>query len=145
MTAPLPLPVKKLRKKLREGWSLFRELFGDFGVDIYDLEMENYNYFLDHVKSLAKLISGLEELSPLADDALEVATQMSEQEFYDFKRALARERGLSERDETGTTLSPAYMRLVLPDRFLTALLIASEANVALGVALIRLIEHEFGE
>ncbi len=108
---------------------------------MYDLESCDYTRFLDEVRTRDKLIKGLCSLSPFADDALDAVVSMNETEFISFKLALARERGLSERRETGTAVDPAHMCILVPEWFIRALPIAQEFNAALGVALLRLMEH----
>lgn len=121
-------------------WQVSDRLFGDPGCDIHDFEMGNYLYFLDNVKSLADLIEGLFVLSPLADDALEVAEQMNESDFYDFKIALAHERGICQRGEMDSIFPARYMPLLIPKQFVWGNFLADKFEVPLGTALIRIIE-----
>ena len=101
---------ERLELKLEDyGWSVSRDLFGDTGADINDFEIYNYTHFLDNVKSQKDLLEGLRQLSPLADDALEVAEQMNHQDFYEFKTALAYERKQEDRK-----MHKRYLALVIP-------------------------------
>jgi len=122
------------------------ELFGkDAGAgigDILDFEMEDYRYLLDNVKSLKDLIAGLAKLSPLADDALDIAENMTSLEFSTFKLALIKEREMAAEDYGESCMPKKFMPLLLPERFIDAILIAKQAGVAMGVALIRLMEIE---
>lgn len=133
-------PRMTLQKRIGE-WELSYRLFGNIGYNIYDFEMGNYVYFLDNIKSLADLIEGLFVLSPLADDALEVAEQMNENDFYDFKIALARERGICQRGGEIDSIFPTrYMPLLIPEQFVLGNSLADKFEVSLGTALIRVIE-----
>ena len=130
--------LSKLRAKLMgTPRGVSRELFGDVGCDINDFELFNYVYFLDNVKSLRDLLKGLEELSPLADDALEVAKLMTEQDFWNFKRTLVYERKQKE-----SRMLQKFFHLLIPDRFLAGQQIAKKARVPLGAVLIRIMEWE---
>ena len=122
-------------------WKVSPELFGDVGVNIYDFQAHNYVYFLDHVTSKEELIRGLRELSPLADDALDVAEKMDDRAFARFKHALKRERSPVYGD--GRNSMPLrYGVLLLPRRFLEALPLTEEYDVSLGVVLIRIMEKQ---
>ncbi len=126
---------------LEYGWGVSPELFGDVGVNIYDFQAHNYVYFLDHVTSKEELIRGLRELSPLADDALDVAEKMDDRAFARFKHALKRERSPVYGD--GRNSMPLrYGVLLLPRRFLEALPLTEEYDVSLGVVLIRIMEKQ---
>jgi len=127
----------KLEEKLCEGWSLPTELFGDMGADIYNFEVDNYTFFLDNVKSLNQLVEGLQNLSPLADDALSIAKKMKEQDFLIFKKVLQYERKMED-----SRLPNKYLSLVIPQKFILANSLAEEYKVPLGAALIRVIELE---
>ncbi len=130
--------LSKLRAKLRKSYDWpSRELFGNRGCDINDFELFNYTYFLDNVKSLEDLLKGLEELSPFADDALEVAELMTERDFCDFKLALVHER---KREES--YMPERFFCLLIPDRIFAAQPIAEMFKVPLGAALIRIVEIE---
>ncbi|MBI2033958.1 MAG: hypothetical protein HYT13_02575 [Candidatus Liptonbacteria bacterium] len=113
-------------------WVLSCELFGE-GLDVDDFQEDNYTYFLDHVTSKEELVRGLRELSPLLDDALDVAEQMDDKAFTEFKLALKRERD---------DMPSRYLVLLIPKRFLEAMLIAKEFKVCLGVCMIRIMEDE---
>jgi hypothetical protein len=123
-------------------WDLPGRLFKDPGADINDFEIHCYNRFLDDVRSRSDLVEGLEALSPFADDALDIALRMSEEEFIGFKLALAHERGIASREEFGTQLKPRYFQLVVPTLFAEATLVAEEWAVPLGVVLIRLMDRK---
>lgn len=128
-----------------EGWTLSGQLFGNTRYcDIHDFEEEDYIYFLDHVRSRDDLLTGLCELSPFADDALDIAERMNDQDFYRFKLALACERGRARREEgAGESVLPKkYGKVVLPTSFLKAHFLAEKFAVSLGVALIRMFELE---
>ena len=127
----------KLEEKLCEEWVLPIELFGDMGADIYNFEVDNYTFFLDNVKSLNQLLEGLQDLSPLADDALNIVEKMKEQDFLIFKEALQYERKMED-----SRLPNKYHPLVIPQKFILATLLAKEYEVPLGAALIRMMEVE---
>ncbi len=127
----------KLEERLYEEWVLPTELFGDMGVDIYNFEVDNYTFFLDNVKSLNQLVEGLQNLSPLADDALSIAKKMKEQDFLIFKKVLQYERKMED-----SRLPNKYLSLVIPQKFILANPLAEEYKVPLGAALIRMIELE---
>lgn len=132
-------PRMTLQKRIGE-WELSYRLFGNIGYNIYDFEMGNYVYFLDNVKSLADLIEGFIQLSPLANDALEVAEQMNENDFYDFKIDLAHERSICQRYEMDSIFPARYIPLLIPEQFVLGSLLADKFIVPLGTALIRIIE-----
>jgi len=116
-------------------WILSERLFGGM-TEINDFEASHYNYFLDHVSSLNELITGLQELSPLADNALSIAENMNEREFQRFKSALKKERNR----EFTSALPKKFGPLLLPNNFISATMLAEKYEVALGVALIQLAE-----
>ena len=119
-----------------DDWILSEHLFGDGMIDINDFESNNYNYFLDHVASLDELIAGLQQLSPLADDALSVAENMNERKFQRFKSALKAERDCKSRSAFPKKLGS----LILPINFIQATVLTEIYEVSLGVALIKLDE-----
>ena len=129
----------KLKTRLEDifSWRLSCDLFGDVGVIINDFEKDNYIYFLDNVKSLEDLLEGLRQLSPLADDALEVAENMNHQNFYKFKIAL-----IYERRQEDSKMPDRYLALVIPRWFMYALPWAEKYGVPLGNVTIRLMELE---
>lgn len=150
----------KLRKRLRRpafrDWDVRRrELFGQNSVadlssdesctpgDMYCFTLWHYTHFLDEVKSIADLIEGLFQLSPFADDALEVALGMSESDFIEFKLELVQGRKAA-REGGESVMLERYYALLLPNRFPMAIVLADKARVSLGVALIRLMETELG-
>jgi len=138
--------ASKLAEIPEEGccpWSLSYDLFGDFGIDIYDFNMNDYNFFLDNVSSLEDLLKGLEQLSPLADDALEIAKQMANPDFYKFKKALQYERQHYKRQEKVSKMPSRYYALLIPNWFVYALPIADKCKIPLGGALIRCIESDY--
>ncbi len=127
------------------GWHLPKEAFGDMGPinvnDMIDFEMKDYVYFLDHVATRADLIAGLALLSPFADDALSRAEVMSDDEFVEFKKLLPAERQSSLSD--GANILPErYLVLVLPERFLAALMLNERAGCSLGMTMLRIMEYE---
>ncbi len=122
-------------------WELSEALFGDAGGNFYDFEAFNYTYFIDHVRTQEELIHGLGELSPMADDALDLSMGLTEQEFRDFKIALAHERRVAHEDGD-STFPRQYDELLLPQRFIEALIIVEKFEMPLGAALIRLLQHE---
>ena len=144
------LPKGKKRYTLRERldveggtccWKLSPILFGEEVRDITDFMSYNYVFFLDHVASREELVRGLRELSPLADDALDIAEHISDQDFIKFKLALRRERASIKKFSKGT-MPPEYLALVIPVRFPEAILAAEEFEEPLGVTLIRNMENE---
>lgn len=118
----------------RLSWKFFKT------SEIYGLdEMSQYISFVDNVSSLEDLREGLGELSPFADDALAVAQSMTESDFCNFKLALPFER----RGDGSKT--PRYSgAILLPERFVPAVLLAEQAGAPLGATLIRLLETELG-
>lgn len=126
-------------------WRVSPKLFGDVGVNIYDFQAYNYVYFIDHVTSKEELVRGLRELSPLADDALEIAERMDDLAFVQFKLALKRERSSVERDGRSSMplrLPLRYGVLLIPKRFFEALPLSEKYEVPLGAVLIRIMEKE---
>ena len=109
---------------------------------LVEFEMVDYIWFLDHVSSPADLIEGLEELSPFADDALDIAISMTELDFITFKLVLAIERRVAESGEGESKMSKLYHNLLLPNRFIEALSLAEKARTSMGLALYRMIEVE---
>lgn len=140
----------KLKRKLRTfinkglSTSLFRNKEWTKGarIDIHSFgdgsDVEgSYIYFLDNVSSLEELNQGLEELSPFADDALEVTKSMSERDFCDFKLALP-----AERDGKDGHMPEQFVSLLLPTRLLKAMFLSQKAAAPLGTTLIRMLEVE---
>lgn len=109
-------------------------------VPMVDFEISNYTHFIDNVPSLEKLIEGLALLSPFVDDALDIAESMQESDFCTFKLALPRERKAAT-GEGSSCMPESFVQLLLPDRFLGALLLGG-SGASLGVALIRMMEVE---
>lgn len=150
-------PRTTFKERMREGfhytspsWALFENI----GADFHDFELANYINFLDKVESLENLLEGLRLLSPFTDDALEVAEKMNEKGFTKFKKALPGVRRKS-RDLFGEQLplfpelEPPkmlckYSSLLIPKRFITAVLASEKFDACLGVALIRIMELEKG-
>lgn len=143
----LPVRLARRRKRLnvRESagvWPL-SSLFGpmvldEYYNDILGFEMQQYIYFLDHVETVSDLVRGLEELSPFADDALEIAEWMSREEFEEFQKVVpAHHQAVREGNEPTEELSDRFTLILLPEQFFSALSIAESAAVSLGVALIR--------
>lgn len=138
-----------LDERSSSNWALSTKLFGEVGVDIWDFELSNYVYFLDHVPSVQDLREGLWQLSPLADDALAVAEKMEESDFALFKQALLAERLSSP--QSSTSLQPHFWHdlkipsrfhsLLIPDKFISGFLMTSQFAVPLGTALIRIMEE----
>lgn len=125
------------KKSLRADFWLPKGLFSNKWCDLSEFESFNYTYFLDNAGSLQDLLKGLEELSPFADDALEVARSMTEQDFCDFKLALVHERKHGE-----SRMPERFSCLLIPDRFIAGQLVAEKFDVPLGAALIRIMEME---
>ncbi len=137
---------KKLKIFVENGLS--EHLFSDKNanreckVDIHsfgdDSDMGgSYTYFLDNIRSLDELIQGLEELSPFADDALEIARSMTMQDFYDFKLALP-----FERNGKDWQMPDRFSSLVLPTRILKGMFLSQKAGAPLGTTLVRMLEVE---
>lgn len=120
------------------GWKVSKELFGNVGIDIYDFEMSNYIFFLDNVATLEDLIRGLQELSPLVDDALAIAKKMNEKDFYRFRKALPRERASALIDGQ-SHMSNKFQGLLLPQLILSSMFLVEEFQVALGVMMITIL------
>ncbi len=114
------------------------KLFGT--SEIYGLdEMSQYVSFLDKVSSLEDLVRGLTELSPFADDALVVVKSMGESDFCTFKLALPSEHRGDERK-----LPERFGNILLPDRFIQAIILSEKAGAPLGATLVRILEGELG-
>lgn len=136
---------KTFRERVTEGLSRWQltGLFGsDLGTEVYDFEEFQYIHFLNHVSSREDLLRGFQELSPFADDALEVAERMTEEDFYEFKLALARERGLSARKEDVSNFPAKYATLLIPRHFIKGTFASKKFEVSLGCALVRMFELE---
>jgi len=121
-----------------QGWTLSPNLFGDAECDIHGFDIKNYKYLLNHVTSRDELVQGLRELSPLADDALAIAEEMTKRDFRVFKRALVRER--DEEIESG--MPQKYQALLMPQQFIFATTLAEKYDATLGAVLIRSMEDE---
>ncbi len=131
---------QKLRSKLKNpGWGLSADLFGEEML-VADFSPVRWVYFLDHIGSIRDLVRGLEELSPLADDALLVAQAMNEQEFAEFKLALARERRVATGEIGESNFPSKYLLLLYPALFMPASMLAQQFHVCLGASLIRMVE-----
>lgn len=130
----------RVTERIYEGrsWKPSPELFGEYVCDMYDFDTHNYIHLIDNSRTRIDLVKGLRELSPLADDALEVAELMDDKNFYEFKIALAYERT----QVLDSKMPDRYLPLVLPKRFVTALPLTEKFAVALGVALIKIKEQE---
>ena len=130
--APVP---NKLSSRLFYGRSF------DCPFDMYSFDdMDVYRYFIDHVPTLAMLREGLHQLSPYADDALRRASRMSEAEFTEFMAAVVHERHIVALGHGDTKMKTEDGCLLLPNRFMDAILLANTAGCPLGAALIRLYE-----
>ena len=134
--------LAQVQELLYNEYDLSRRLFNN---NIYpgfiDFEMIDYVKFLDDVQSLEDLIAGLAELSPFADDALDVAESMTVHDFAVFKLALIHERRVSSALYDGESKMPhRFVDIVLPSQIFRASYVAQESRVSLGVALIRLLE-----
>ena len=124
-------------------WCVSSDLFGDVGADINDFEGYNYSYFLDQVRSLEDFITGLADLSPLADDALDIAEVMSGADFLEFKICLAHERGQAAMGNFGFSRMPArFLPLLVPRLFIKGAHLAATFGVPLGAAVIRILTAE---
>lgn len=121
-----------------EGWCLSFDLFGDAGVNIHDFCAYNYTYFLDTVETRYNLERGLDELSPLADDALELVKMWGEDEFTRFKEELTKERAAEE----DSAFPSEWHCLLIPKRFIFGMILAEQTEAPLGTALIRILEYE---
>ncbi len=148
MKTPTLFDLAVKRRNFAQMQSVFYDLYLSgrlFGHNmatygIVDFEMSDYCYFLDNVKSLDDLIVGLVELSPFANDALNIAQKMSPIDFSVFKLALPRERMAV--DGAPRCMPEKFVALLLPSLFLEALFISSKARVSLGITLLRLWENK---
>lgn len=145
----LPISLVERRKKLgimhtSLEWPL-SILFGKpvskywlWAVSMYDFEMEHYIYMLDNVESREQLVSALQELSPLADDALSVAEWMTSVEFAEFREIVPRHhQAVREGVEPQEEVPEQFLKIMLPDQFLYAIPLAEKGVISLGVALVR--------
>ena len=124
--------------EVESGYPVSSKLFGDVGAGIFDFEFYNYNYLLDNVETLEALVEGLEQLSPFADDALEITKTFSVEDFDRFKTDLSEERALSDKADTDSTFPHDWLPILIPSRFIEAQLLSSAARAPLGAALIRI-------
>lgn len=136
-----------LRKRLNSmsgsfGLELSKDLFGY--VPDCDFELTHYVGFLDRVGSCNDLVRGLKELDPFVDDALAVAEAMTEEDFREFKTALIKERSLNQNQDNQSTMPTRYGVLLIPERFISAKMIADEFATTLEVALTRIMQNENG-
>lgn len=135
----------ELREILYDENTLSERLFAQKSRDrwgLVEFEMVDYVWFLDHVASLLDLIEGLEQLSPFADDALDIAISMTEMDFISFKLALAIERRVAESGEGESKMPKLYHNLLLPNLFVEAFPLSEKARVSLGLAIFRMIEAQ---
>lgn len=135
---------EKVEGKLNKDWGLSQTVCPPYGYDIYGFRESDYVSFLDTVRTLSDLCSGLRELSPFADDALAVAETMNEMEFIEFKLCLAHERRIARVGYGESKLLPRHSSLVVPRFFLQASPIAERFNVPIGATMVRLIEEGVG-
>ncbi len=140
----------KLKRKLRTfinkglSTSLFRNKEWTKGarIDIHSFgdgsDVEgSYIYFLDNVSSLEELNQGLEELSPFADDALEVSRNMTVHDFCDFKLSLPfGRRGVSH------VMPKNFLPILLPSLILKGMILSEKFAAPLGTTLVRMLEVE---
>jgi len=160
------LQLKARRRNLRQLQKLF---YGEYYLpnrlfqcessnELTDFEITDYNRFLDTVETLEDLIEGLAELSPFADDALDVAESMTANDFTIFKLALIHERKIAFRlkdwnpnqlilidipgEEIPESKMPSqFAPILLPIKFIDAHFIAKIAQTSLSVAMIHNLEE----
>lgn len=126
------------REDYRRGWPVRL-----FNGDIMTFEPEDYTYFLDRVATSRKrLIEGLSELSPFADDALTVAEQMSDLDFSRFRQALAKERQRAGDPRISGIFPAKWQCILLPAAFIQAAPARIQYGAPLGCVLIKLAEIE---
>ncbi len=107
---------------------------------LIDFEIENYHYFLDKVSDIDDLIRGLSMISPFANDALDVAEGMTENDFIDFKLALSQER-LASQGLAESRMPKKFLPIVLPDEFMTPLMMDyKKFGVSFSIMLSRYME-----
>jgi hypothetical protein len=148
----LKSPTVNERLSSKGCWYLSGELFGGRGCDIFDFEIESYVHFIDNVTSLGELRRGLQELSPLADDALAVALLMDNVRFATFKISLIAERikaqipsplMVLDTEKMDTEKMPEqFYPILIPQSFIKGVMIADNFGVPLGAALVRIEEVE---
>ena len=134
--------LKKRLDTLALGLVFSKELFGN--VPDCDFELSHYARFINRVGSRDNLICGLKELDPFVDDAFAVAEMMSEEDFREFKAALVHERNLKQDPDGQSIMPPRYYPIVIPERFITAQIIAEKFDTTLEVALLRIMQTENG-
>ena len=135
--------LSQLQKVFYGGYCLPRRLFGSMVcTEFTDFELVDYCRFLDDVASLEDLILGLSELSPFADDALDVAEAMTPIDFSTFKLALIRERQIAKGLDAESIMPAKFFSLLLPGHMMMANQLAKLAAVSLSVAMIRNLEEK---
>lgn len=103
----------------------------------YLYEAKDYNRMIDDAKTVDDLISGLEKLSPFADDALKVAKTMTLEDFEKYREWLKLERkGIFG----GIENVIKYGAILIPVLFIDAHFLQEQCHAPLGTCLIRMLE-----
>lgn len=130
-------PTLEDRLNFKDPWLLIPPHFDGF-IEIWDFEAHHYVNFLNSTRSIDDLVTGLTQLSPLADDALDLAEKMSDSDFEQFKAELSAERSQAKNLSETTNTQLRFGALMLPSQFLPAQLLAPQFEATLGTALIRI-------
>ena len=110
-------------------------------INSLDDGVEQYNSFLDGVRSLDDLQRGLAALGPLTADAWAVAAAMDESDFIDFKLMLAHERFVHAHGGD-SNFNERYLPILIPERFFAAIPLAEKFGAPVGTALMRTLAIE---
>ena len=144
-----------------EPYCLSKRLFqcNEPGNELIDFELSDYTRFLDKVSSLRDLVEGLYELSPFADDALDMAESMNDLDFSVFKLALVNERKIASflkdcdfkqmvlvnvtgEEIPASRMPPEFGVLLLPSRFIRGQMLAQQVETSLVLAMERIMGFE---
>jgi hypothetical protein len=120
--------------KLEDNWYLTL-----IGKHIWALQLADYNDFLYKAASDAEVLrDGLDELSPLADDAHAIVSGFSNSDVARFKAEIEEERFRTVWAES--TLPAEWDRVLMPGRFITAFAISAGNSDSLGRSLLEDVE-----
>lgn len=103
----------------------------------YLYEATDYNRMINEADTLEKLISGLEKISPFADDALIVAKTLDDKTFKDYRHWLKEERKGNFQGEEKTI---KYGAILIPVIFIDCHFLQETFKVPLGTACNRILE-----
>lgn len=96
-----------------------------------------YVKMLDSVKSLDDLRAALMEWDGLVDDAQEIVSKWTEEDFADFKKARAKERrGIFSGEEN----AKRFTIVMMPELMFKASMISEKFKAPWGLAVLRILE-----